>query len=432
MMSLGGLSSLGRIFTNLCSVTLHHSLEVLNRGLQLPYAAESTLRQELASTFVGLSQATRDFTIEITMSRYYPEDIRKLRNLMQGVVRGILAIRSDSDLLEPLSESSSERQNSFVIEVGNKRNKHTQFTSTKAAIQLLRRKLADPTRNLLSTMRSGLKGCDAILMDFSGYRKYLGPPSSTTSDMERLLAELREATAAFDEADSALINDPLLRVADADHPDVVQLFLFIHPVRQVANRVEEVLIHTQEMQPRCKLRVRLPSYPWNKAWVRTNAQVRHDRGGLTAGFYFNLKARLDRAMAEIQNISHTPLPRNESSHPNLVGDPDGSNPSKIEDHRTPTGDVRLEDEQPTLRYKLWKVLHSLQGFESKFAFKVTFVTALASIPAWLPQSVAWWNENESWWAVVMIWMMMHPRVIFKSLPSFSPKITRKKRLTLLR
>ncbi len=55
-----------------------------------------------------------------------------------------------------------------------------------------------------------------------------------------------------------------------------------------------------------------------------------------------------------------------------------------------------------LRYKLWIIVHRLQGFETRFALKAAIVTSLLSVPAWLDQSRGWWNENESWWAVVMV------------------------------
>jgi len=35
------------------------------------------------------------------------------------------------------------------------------------------------------------------------------------------------------------------------------------------------------------------------------------------------------------------------------------------------------------RYRLWAILHRLQGFEMRFAFKVAIVTSLLSVPAWL-------------------------------------------------
>jgi hypothetical protein len=69
------------------------------------------------------------------------------------------------------------------------------------------------------------------------------------------------------------------------------------------------------------------------------------------------------------------------------------------------------------RYRLWLILHNLQGFEMRFALKVAIVTSLLSVPAWLNQSRGWWNENEIWWTVVFVWIMMHPRS--ESFSSFS-------------
>lgn len=71
-------------------------------------------------------------------------------------------------------------------------------------------------------------------------------------------------------------------------------------------------------------------------------------------------------------------------------------------------DSQLSDLQ-RFRYRLWKTLHHLQGFEMRFALKVALVTSLLSVPSWLSQSRVWWNENESWWTVVFVWIMMHPR-----------------------
>jgi hypothetical protein len=62
-----------------------------------------------------------------------------------------------------------------------------------------------------------------------------------------------------------------------------------------------------------------------------------------------------------------------------------------------------------VRHSIWKTLHRLQGYETKFALKTVIATVLLSIPAFLDESRGWWNLYESWWAVVMAWLMMHPR-----------------------
>jgi hypothetical protein len=155
-----------------------------------------------------------------------------------------------------------------------------------------------------------------------------------------------------------------------------------------------------EMQQRHpSWRIYPPLYPFAKSLQRTNAQVRHDRGGLTAGFYFRSQAQLARTMKGMVNI-YKPLPRQASNH-SAINDPE------FNVERTDTiGKYDEEEEEATnpsfkatrekrLRYRLWMILHRLQGFETRFALKVAIVTGLLSIPAWLPQSRDWWNEYES-------------------------------------
>jgi hypothetical protein len=75
-------------------------------------------------------------------------------------------------------------------------------------------------------------------------------------------------------------------------------------------------------------------------------------------------------------------------------------------------DVLLDsktDPRKTARYRLWKILHRMQGFEMRFALKVIIVTSLLAVPAWLPQSRGWYNRYQSWWAVIVVWLMIHPR-----------------------
>jgi hypothetical protein len=70
----------------------------------------------------------------------------------------------------------------------------------------------------------------------------------------------------------------------------------------------------------------------------------------------------------------------------------------------------------SFRYLLWLGLHRLQGFETRFALKVAIVTSLLSVPAWLEQSAEWYNRYQAWWAVVMAWLMMHPRYALQKQP----------------
>ena len=366
---------------------------------------------------MNLSQAVRDFTIDLSICPIYPDDARSLRNLVQGVIRGVLAIPPDTTLFEGLDDTSDDsiHEGDAIISRGSSpRDRPSRAGTSSTSALLMCKMLRLPTRKLINDLKDSIDVADAALMDISKERKYLGPPRNTPCDVSEVLDRVRKAMALFDEADVSLTNHPNLPHTYAHQPEMVEIFLFVHPVRQVADKIVLLLQRVLEMQQKTRgWRVHLPSYPWSKSIMRINAQVRHDRGGLTAGFYFRNKSQLERTMEDLQSTGYVPRP------PTLQAESEKSENDGKQNQpswKSPNGkpEVLQEDKDCTkrakFRYRVWLVLHHLQGFESRFAFKITLATTLLSIPAWLPQSRSWWNLNESWWSVVMIWIMMHPRV----------------------
>ena len=135
--------------------------------------------------------------------------------------------------------------------------------------------------------------------------------------------------------------------------------------------------------------------------MRNNSQVRHDRGGLTVGFFFQSKRRLDKLMQELDESTNRL--HHSAHHP---GDPSRDG---FGEQRANTASIVAND-AARFRYRAWRVAHRLQGYETRFALKMTILTTLLAVPAWLPQSRNWWNEHDAWWVVVFVWIMMHPRV----------------------
>lgn len=360
----------------------------------LPRKDSPTLKRRLAWQFVNVSQAVRDFTIEATFSRFDPEDIRTSRNLIQGVLRSILAIRTDTTLFDGLDVSVAQRTRT-LRSLGH---------SDDQTVNLIYRSLQAPIRKMIDAMIESMRQAEQAVMRIGGQS-----PSDNSSDLSRSLEILRFAKRDFDSADVQLVAHPYLPATYAKNPDIVELFLFVHAVRQSADKIEDLGVKISQMSENGQgWRIRPPSYPFKKASMRTNSQVRHDRGGLTAGFYFRSQRQLNRTMADLRSTAYVPAARHEHA---------GDDPNQLpvlreyqQEQEMTFGKTPHVSRIPKLRYQLWEVLHRLQGFESRFAFKVTLVTMLVSIPAWLPQSRDWWNNNESWWAVVTVWVMMHPRV----------------------
>lgn len=368
----------------------------------LPSPEIPFLKRKLALQFVNVSQAVRDFTLDFTISRFLPDDVVLIRNLTQGVIRSILTITPDPTLFadfEPLTEPASE-QSTESAQQGH-------VPHHERAKRTICQSLNEPTKILIEAMVASIMRADQTILLIGGQRA----AKNEAHLLSQALDNLRSAKEAFDLADALLVAHPHLSSEYAKSPDVIQLFLFVHPVRQTADKVEALVAKVLEMQlAKRKWRIRAPSYPINKAIMRTNAQVRHDRGGLTAGFYFRSKRQLDRTMAELQSSAYIPAARHAAAGQALKDAPAEQPPLIGEYQKEKEYDHGKSSSKAPIRYRAWEVLHRLQGFESRFAFKVTLVTTLLSVPAWLQQSRGWWNDYESWWAVVTVWAMMHPRV----------------------
>ena len=337
---------------------------------------DADCRAELTASFVNLSEAYRDLVIDISVSPLHPKDVASLRNGLQRVIRSVLAIKPVTLLFEldgdQKATSTTTENNDAVVNVQSPPCSSPSPASADA-IKLVKTLLADPARALIDAMIEAVSCSDNMMTETFNFWTYHQRPRADPEALSSSLVRLKKAMTDFDDADSYLVGHPTLPPTYHDHPEVVDLFLFVHPVRQTADSVKALIENLVAIQSRKQgWKIHMPSHPLKQALLRTNAQVRHDRGGLTAGIFFQNKRALEKTMESIQG---------------------------------PT----FERHDNSMRYRLWMVLHRLQGFESRFAFKTTLVTTLLSIPAWLPQSRDWWNANDVWWAVVMVWLMMHPR-----------------------
>lgn len=393
---------------------LHKAVMSAMEGLVLPRPYSPAAHRNMNLQLVNLSEAIRDMRGEIVISYLRPDSAEQLRNLMQAVIRDIMAIKPDGNLFEDQSshgaggdEGDGRLNGSVVIEIeppgARSAGASSLSSSTEAHLKIVRDTMEVPARELISAMTEVLLGCDKELMSYAGHKELLGSLEdcrgiSLRSSRDRL----RGAMHVFDESDMSLIDHQCLPSAYSAHPELVEMFLFIHPLRQTADSLENLAENVlQIMGTQRRKRMFLPSYPLRKALYRTNPQVCHDRGGLTAGHYFKSKQNIEKAMETYQAKPFIPSPTSP-----IAGD-----------ERVPETELEAMNSNPsttaepqTLRYRAWQVLHRLQQWETRFAFKVVFVTVLLSIPAWVESSRVWYLENGCWWSVIAAWFMMHPRV----------------------
>ena len=388
------------------SVSFHEAFSTISECLVFPRSNDLPLRRDLSWHFVKLSTAVRDFTIEISISRFDPNDVRPMRNLTQSVIRSLLSVKPDTQLFD-IRFVGGEQENHNDPRSTTQTEHSSWQGSTQLVLELIARHLANPTRDLIDAMVKVIASCDAVVADIGGQHFFLRPLHDSPDHLHFLQA-LSSAIRSFDAADAGLIADPMLPPRASTIPEVVSLFLFVHPLRQAADSIKALAEKIYQIQQRRRgWNFRFPSYPLRKQFNRTNAQVRHDRGGLTAGFYFRTKAQLDRTLADLQSRPFIPTSQ---KPPDGASTRDSTADSADQRKSTACGPTFARPETEAFRYKVWVILHRMQGFESRFALKVVLVTTLLSIPAWLEQSRDWWNTYESWWTVVTVWLMTHPRV----------------------
>ncbi|RSL69146.1 hypothetical protein CEP54_002385 [Fusarium duplospermum] len=360
------------------AAALDKSFRTMQESLIIPRPRSTRLRRRLAKTFMDMSLAYRDMRIDITITRFRPVDVRELRNLVQGVVRALLSMDTDTDLFEDWTTPE-------IIVGGPDSDDESIDAGRKVA-----RTLSAPTREVLACMSESMQRCHAALMDLSGWRKHFGPPQDISSDLVPVQVRFNNALAAFDAAESSLLASDTTESYDSQ---AVELFVFARHVHEAAATIVNLMnkVHEMHLHSNSK-RLNLPTYPPWKAIYRTNAQVRHDRGGVTAGMYQATFAEIAQLLESVK-----------------VGKEHRQSYEAVTGPEEPSIRGQPASRRDKLGYRIWTVLHRLQGFESRYALKVAVLTSALALPAWL-SSGSWWNRYEAWWAVCMGWIMIHPRV----------------------
>lgn len=153
-------------------------LTQLQDGLNVTSPDSTRTHRRLAQTFVNLSQAYRDLVLDFSITLFKPEDVRILRNRIQGVVRALLGLRHDTKLFEICEETETDmdsRQQAvsdeFVVDIGNHGLPGT--AKEREILKFVADNLAEPTKDLISAVRTGLQSCDAVLMDVSTENKLM-------------------------------------------------------------------------------------------------------------------------------------------------------------------------------------------------------------------------------------------------------------------
>ncbi|KAK6495322.1 hypothetical protein TWF481_003346 [Arthrobotrys musiformis] len=365
---------------------LHKALDAAIGGLELPRPSTARQREKMSKETVEMSIAVRDFRSEITISKISPEDMTELRNNLQAVIRDFLRLECIAPVFEPPKEEEEPPKGKPIQET----KIHIEIDSgdeseddEKVEIDRIRAALSGPSREMINLMKEALEACDTLLMQILHQTSFLPPERKKNKyDCEALTDRLLAARDKLEEAHIVWAN---VHPADASYT-IIQIFLFTSTLLQASDQVIKLVKSTGSIVKKrrgARWSFYLPNYPLEKLVYRSNPQVRHDRGGTTTAFYFRTMKDIAILMSKIAGKAWVPN-------------------SDLAEKPAP--------QKKTLRFRIWEVLHEMQGFEARFALKNTITICLLAIPAWLSGPQTWWDEWEGWWCLVAAWHLMQPRV----------------------
>ncbi|ODQ64853.1 hypothetical protein NADFUDRAFT_4077, partial [Nadsonia fulvescens var. elongata DSM 6958] len=340
---------------------------------------------------INMTEFFRSFCNEITISTFKANEVKLIRNYIQVAISRIRAIPVPTVLFKPLpteSDDGTVKPGSESLYVG----KH----SSISPITIVKRFFETPTRDVLYAMVHLLESCDSFIA-YSCHGKQIVMDKSKNENCE---INHKSMFLNSDENTQSLLSTQ----------EVLDIFLFIYYTKQTTKSFiklsRQLVILSQH---RRRWNTNLPYYPIMRALRRSTRQIIHDRGGETASYYYRTKREVDETFVRVYNLNTSKYaPKN--GHSNSKGAGKFYVNSAI-DHMDFSEKVYQTD---SLRYRTWKALHRLQGYESRFSIKASIITLMLCLPAWISNKgdvkTYWYDEYESWWAAIFALLILHPRV----------------------
>lgn len=286
--------------------TLHRSFTHMQDALEMPRPRNQRLRRALARASVDVGSAYRDLRLDVSITRFEPQDVRSLRNLIQTVIRALLLLKTETRLFEKWDVPGEgtipvtftvfgDAATGTIPKIqtdGGENPTQDAALNVDGWLRLISQKLAVPTEGMLFAMKRALSSSDAALMNMSGFRTSLGPAEDVSSDVYQARLILRRAMHRYDHAEEELRRSDDLPLTSLSIQEIAKLLVFAQLIRLAATSIDDLATQVVEMQRTSRsLKLSLPSYPLRKAVNNVNAQVRRDRGGQTAGECFHLLPR---------------------------------------------------------------------------------------------------------------------------------------------
>lgn len=372
----------------------------------------------------SLSVVIREMLNEITISTFSNKQAISLRNAVQIFVGRIRVVPCPTYLYGPLLSNYE-----YATLTGSENIEyHRVITgeSIRHSHVFIRDRFQEPTISIIRAMITAL----TYLHDFTEYIKSPVPDISSTGSGEtskhadalhETIKSIRVCQSVLENLSEHLLSSAEMRGIQVEWraTPVVNVLVFVHYLYDMSRSLTHVLDAFLELAIKNrKWVVSFPSYPFARALKTNTRQITHDRGGQSAFYFFHTKTSVERVLKKIRELNTARMTKKHEEEAHYYHNSRFDNKSA----NTNTSNITSENpihaqsllyksnEQHKFRYKVWKVVHRLQEYESRFAIRTALTVTLLSVPGWVSSSTHWYNYYDLWIAPIVALLVLHPRV----------------------
>lgn len=361
----------------------------------------------LNKTSNDMSIVFREMLNEITISTVNNKQAIQLRNAIQMFIGRIRVVPCPTYLYGPLL--SEDEYGTLTGSDDAHYRSRVAGSSIRRSHIFIRDTFQEPTSSILQVVLKSLDNLDKFLK----YLKYPLPRYKNSnnlhySELMTSQADLRNCQYALD-----MLSESLLQKASNEGVNVewratpvVNVLVYVHYLYDMSRSLGHVIDELVDAAgTKRKWHIAFPNYPFSRALKTNTRQTTHDRGGQSAFYFYHTKADIEQVFEQLHEIS---VAHRRASV--LASEEELTPADARKKRRENERNNAASDEQHKLRYRLWRLVHRLQGYESRYAIRTSIIVTSLCIPGWIHHSRDWFNNYNLWTAPFIAVVIMHPRV----------------------
>lgn len=386
-------------------------------------AKDKKQKDMITNLNVNLSQEYREFSNQLTFTKYDRNKLKKLRNSLTALVSPLRVIPVQSnlldeahlthlfDLLTKTKEAGINTLANTTIHTGattpfgnnlqgssyfnQKSGLGSDFSQKDIYLSILRSTFSKEIFALLTEMIFIMESLADVLEDLEKKKKVSFEDKflEWNSKLKRRIYKLDICYKNF--TTSNYFTPEILKETDC-----VDSFLFLRYIRNSAKSLVTVMKACQELTEDIHWRLLPPKYPLHRALERLPRQCVLDEGAGNVLHYFETKKDVDEIFERLYNAytSRHKYQKDESKEKVGVS-------LRAVDH----SDFNFHTTKNKWRYNSWRFTTVISGNEMKWSLKILFIIIFLCLPTWLPESSNWYQEFQCWWAPLIFYMLAHRR-----------------------